>query len=90
MVNKSMIFWTCKNVEKRPRAPKHIFLGLKYEKYGNHIPHFDFFEKYEKDAHKKTMQNGSNTFANELMRFRNEAIPIWVKIQKHCKNAVTI
>ena len=26
---------------------------------------------------KKTMQNGSNTFANELMRFPNEAKPGW-------------
>ena len=25
MVNKSMIFWTCQNVKKRPQAPKHIF-----------------------------------------------------------------
>ena len=90
MVNKSMIFRTCQNVPKRPRPPKHIFWGLEYEKYGNHIPNLENFEKYEKDAHKKTMQNGSNTFANELMRFRNEAKPIWVEIQKHCKNAVTI
>ena len=90
MVNKSMIFWTCQNVKKRPQAPKPFFWGLEYEKSGNHIPNFENFEKYEKDAHKKTMQNGSSTFANELMRFRNEAKPIWVKIQKHCKNAVII
>ena len=80
MVNKSMIFWTCKNVKKRPQAPKHILLGPKSEKSGNMIPHFGNFEKYEKDAHKQTMQNGSNTFANELMRFRYEAKPIWDKI----------
>ena len=77
-----MIFWTCQNVPKRPRAPKHIFWGLKYEKSGNQVPNFENFEKYEKDAHKKTMQNGSSTFANELMRFRNEAKPIWVEIRK--------
>ena len=67
-----------------------MFLGLEYEKSGNHIQNLENCEKYEKDAHKKTMQNGSSTFANELMRFRNEAKPIWVEIQKHCKNAVTI
>ena len=63
---------------------------LEYEKSGNQIPDFKIFEKYEKDAHKKNMQNGSSTFANELMRFRNKAKPIWVEIQKHCKNVVTI
>ena len=87
MVKKFMIFWTCQNVKKRPQAPKHIFLDLESEKFGNHIPNF---EKYEKDAHNKTMHNGSSTFANELMRFRNEAKPIWVKIQQHCKDAVII
>ena len=83
-----MIFWTCQNVKKRPQAPTHFFLGFKYEKSGNHIPNSEIFEKYEKDAPKKTVQNGSSTFANELMRFPNEAKPIWVEIQKHCKNAV--
>ena len=83
-------FWTCKNVKKRPQAPKHILLGPKSETSGNLIRNFENFEKYKKDAHKKTMQDGSSTFANELMRFRNEAKPIWVEIQKHCKNAVTI
>ena len=90
MVNKSMIFLTFKNVKKRPQAPKPILLGLGSEKSGNQVPNFGKFEKYIKDAPKKTVQNGSSTFANELMRFRNEAKPIWVKIQKHCKNAVTI
>ena len=90
MVNKSMIFWTCQNVKKRPRAPTHMFWDWNMKKTGNHIPKLENFEKSEKDAHNKTMQNGSSTFANELMRFRNEAKPIWVKIQKHCKNAVII
>ena len=76
------------NRQKRHRAPKHILLGLEYEKSGNQVLNLENFEKYEKNAHAKTMQNGSSTFANELMRFRNEAKPIWVKIQKHCKNAV--
>ena len=63
-------------------------MGLESEKSENQIPFFEIFEKYEKDAHKQTVQNGSYTSPNELMRFRNEAKPIWVKIQKHCKNAV--
>ena len=83
-------FWTCKNVKKRPQAPKPILLGLESEKSGNQVPNFEKFEKYIKDAPKKTVLDGSSTFANELMRFRNKAKPIWVKIQKHCKNAVTI
>ena len=48
MVNKSMIFWTCKNVQKRPQAPKHILLGLKSEKSGNQVPQVENFEEYEK------------------------------------------
>ena len=90
MVNKSMIFWTCQNVPKRPRAPKHIFWGLEYEKSGNQVPKFENFEKYLKSAPEFFVQDGSYAFPNELMRFRNEAKPIWVKIQKHSKNAVTI
>ena len=39
---------------------------------------------------KKTVQNGSYTSPNGLVRFRNEAKPIWDKIQKHCKNAIII
>ena len=81
------------DMPKRPKTstgPKTHVLVLEYVKSGNQVPNFVNFEKSEKDAHKKTMQNGSNTFANELMRFRNEAKPIWVKIQKQCKNAVTI
>ena len=81
-----MIFWTCQNVPKRPRAPKHIFLGLKSEKYGNQVPN----EKYLKFAQEMSVQNGPYAFPNELMRFRNEAKPIWEKIQKHCKTAVII
>ena len=79
-----------KNMQKRPQAPKPIFLGLESEKSGNLVPNFEFFEKCEKNAPKQTVLNGSYTFPNELMRFPNEAKPIWVEIQKHCKNAVTI
>ena len=54
------------------------------------VPNFENFEKYIKDAPKKTVQIGLYTSPNELMRDRNNEKPIWVKIQKHCKNAVTI
>ena len=77
-----------KNRQKRPQAQKPIFLGLESEKSENMVPNFENFEKYEKDAHKKSLENGSYTFSNELVRFRNEAKPIWGNIQKHCKNAV--
>ena len=76
------------NMQKRPQARKPIFLGLEAEKSGNMVPKIETFEKYMKDAPKKTVQNGSYTSPNGLMRFPNEAKPILVKIQKHCKNAV--
>ena len=76
--------------QKSSTGPKTLFLILESEKSGNQVLNFGNLEKYQKDAHKKTVQNGSNTFANELMRFRNNENTIWVKIQKHCKNAVTI
>ena len=71
-----------KSRQKRPQAKKLIFLGRESEKSKNQIPYFDFFEKYIKDAPKKTVQNGSYAFPNELTRFPNEAKPIWVEIQK--------
>ena len=76
--------------QKTSTGPKTLFLVLEYEKSGNQIPNLENFEKYIKDAPTKTVQIGSYAFANEFMRFRNEAKPIWVKIQKHCKNAVII
>ena len=79
-----------KNMQKRPQAPKPILLGLESEKSENQVPNFENFEKYIKDAPKKTVQNGSYTSPNELVRFRNEAKPIWVEIRKHCKNAAII
>ena len=85
-----MIFLYIKKCQKRPQARKPIFLGLGSEKSGNQVPNFGKIEKCIKDAPTKTVQNGSYTSPNELMRFPNEAKPIWVKIQKHCKNAVTI
>ena len=77
-----------KNCQKRPQAKKPIFLGLESEKSENMVPHFENFGKYIKDAPKKTVLIGSYDSPNELMRFPNEAKPIFVKIQKHCKNAV--
>ena len=83
-----MNLWTKKTRKNVPRPQKPIFLGLESEKSENLVPIFENFEKYEKDAHKKSLQNGSYTLPNELMRFQNKAKAIWVKIQKHCKNAV--
>ena len=77
-------------MQKRHRAPKHILLGLKSEKSGNRVSNFEIFEKYRKFAHEFSVQNGSDAFPNELMRFRFEAKPIWENIQKHCTNAVII
>ena len=81
---------TLKNCQKRPQAPTPILLGLESEQPGNRIPNFEFLENYMKFAHEISVQDGSYAFPNELVRFRNEATPIWGKIQKHCKNAVII
>ena len=43
MVNKLMIFGL-KNMQKRPQAPKPIFLGLESEKSENQVPPFEKFE----------------------------------------------
>ena len=77
-------------MQKRPQAPKPIFLGLESEKSEDQILNSEIFEKYLKLAHRISVQNGSYTSPNELVRFRNEAKPIWVEIKKHCKNAVII
>ena len=48
-------------MQKRPKTstgPKTHVLGLEYEKSGNQVPNLENFEKSEKDAHTKTMQNG--------------------------------
>ena len=78
-------FLNQQNCQKRPQAKKPIFLGLESEKTLKPGSKFWKFEKYEKDAPKNTVQNGSYTSPNELMRFPNEAKPILVKIQKHSK-----
>ena len=84
-----MFFWTTKKCQKRPQAPKPICwvwnlknLETRFQILKN--------EKYEKYAPKKTVLIGSYDSPNELTRFPNEAKPIWVKIQKHCQNAVII
>ena len=79
-----------KNTQKRPQAQTPIFLGLESEKSENMVQHFEKFEKYHKFAQEISVQIGSCAFPNELTRFRIEAQPIWVEIQKHCKNAVII
>ena len=81
-------FLDIKKCRKRPQARKPIFLGLGSGKYENMVPFFQNFEKYIKDAPKKTVLNASYTSPNELTRFQNEAKPIWVNIQKHWKNEV--
>ena len=60
-------------MQQRPRAPKPIFLGLESAKSEISIRYFEKNEKYIKDAPKKTVQNGSYTSPNELVRFPNEA-----------------
>ena len=74
-------------MQKRPWAPKPIFLGLESEKSENMVPNFEMFEKYIKDAPNKTVLNGCDAFPNELTRFRFEAKPIWGKNHKHSENA---
>ena len=73
-------FFDINNCQKRPQAPKPIFLGLESEESENQIPNFDI-----KHAPGKSVQNGSYTSPNELVRFSNEAKPICVEIQKHYK-----
>ena len=77
-------------MQTRPQAPKPIFLGLESEQSGNWIPNFENLENYMKFAHEISVQNGSDAFPNELVRFRIEATPILEKNQKHGTNAVII
>ena len=56
-------------MQKPPQAPKPIFLSLESEKSENMGPNFENVEKYIKDAPKKTVQIGSYTSPNELVRF---------------------
>ena len=65
--------------QKTSTGPKTHVLILESANSGNYVPIFEKNEKSIKDAPKKTVQDGSNTFANELMRFRNKAKPIWDK-----------
>ena len=84
-----MDFWTYKMPKTSP-GPKTDFLGSVIWKICKSDYNFEIIEKYMKFAHEISVQNGSYAFPNELMRFRNEAKPIWGKIQKQCKNTVII
>ena len=72
----------------RHQAQKHTYLGLEYEKSVNQVPYISDFEKHLKDAHTNPVQNGCDTFPNELVWFHIEAKPICDKIQKLSKNVV--
>ena len=72
-------------MQKRPQAPKPIFLGLESEKSENQVPNLETNENNIEDAPTKSVQNGPYTSPNGLVRFRNEVKPIWVDIQKDCK-----
>ena len=58
---------------------------MEYEKSGNRVPYISDFEKNLKDAHRNSVQNGCDTFPNELMRFHIEAKPIWDKLKNNVK-----
>ena len=47
-------------MQKRPQAPKPIFLDLGSEKSENWIPIFGNFGKYLKFAHGNSVHNGSS------------------------------
>ena len=85
-----MIFWTKKRAKNVPGPQNRFFLGQESEIFENMIPNFENFENHMKFAHDFSVLIGSDDFPNELTRFQNKAKTIWVDIQKHCKNAVTI
>ena len=90
MVNKSMIFWTCQNVKKRPQAPKPFFWYWNLNNLETIFQILKILKNMRKMLTKKLCRMALALFANKLMRFSNEAKPIWVEIRKHNKNAVTI
>ena len=69
----------------RHQAQKHTYLDLESEKSVNQVPYISDFETNLKDARRISVQNGCDTFPNELMRFHGEAEPIWKEIKKHLK-----
>ena len=75
---------------KRSQAPKHICWDWNLENQENWFQHLRILKMFKTYVHDNSVHNGSYAFPNELMRFRNEAKPIWDKIQKHCINAVII
>ena len=72
----------------RHRAQKHIIWvwNMKNLEIRFHIS--QILKNNLKDAHSISVQNGCDTFPNELVWFHIEAKPIWDKIQKHGKNEV--
>ena len=79
-----------KNLQKRPQAQKPILLGLESGKSENQITFSKILKMSMTFAHEISVHKGSDAFPNELTRFRIEATTIWVKIQKHFKNAIII
>ena len=69
----------------RHRAQKHTYLNLEYEKSENQVPYISDLKKQFKDAHRNSVQNGCDTFPNELVWFHFEAEPIWKKIKNTVK-----
>ena len=51
------------NRQKRPQAPKPIFLGLESEKYENMIQNVENFETCIKFAHAISVRDGSYAFS---------------------------
>ena len=77
-------FLDIQNRQKRPQAPKPIFLGLESEKSGNQVPDFYLFEKYVKTC--------SGDFCAEwIIRFSKRAheVPVLSKTDLG-KNAETL
>ena len=76
------------DMQKGPQAPKHILLVCNMTNLETWLHILKKDEKHHEDAHNNSVQNGCDTFPNELMRFLFEAKPILGKIRKHCKHAV--
>ena len=76
------------DMPKRPQAQKHFFWVWNMKNLESWFQILKSSKEYHKDAHTNSVQNGCDTFPNELVWFHIEAKPIWGKIQKHRKNEV--
>ena len=84
-----MICWTT-NMHKRPQAKKNRFswawnlknLKIRFQKLKN--------VKKMEPVLLKILCRLDYTLLQTSSRVQNNEKPIWVEIQKHCKNAVTI